>query len=449
VNEPAMPRFFNNLKLVNKVLLMVGLLGSLSVLITVFALLNMRAIDRSYRDLLAVDVQAAILIDGALLEMNEASRLVFAVLTEQEEARMRAVGRDIAAAQERFRQALDRLAPLLRGQQGALAGVRAHEAAVAAQSARIVEAAARWRGDRALQIIHEQLQPELKGLRRGMDGLRDASVANYQAVAAELAAQTRRTTVQTALAFGLAVTFVILLSAWLSIHEVSRPINGLAAAMRRLANRDYEGRIEGVHRRDEVGQIAQAMDYFREKMIEADRLQQEVLRDPLTGIANRRAFDQALELAWRQLVRSQRPLSLLFMDIDHFKAFNDHYGHGEGDRCLARIAGALHGCVHRPGDLVARYGGEEFVAILPDTDAQGALGVAQACHAATAVQAIPHGHSGVSGWVTLSIGVATMVPRQGSTPQELLQAADAMLYAAKAAGRKTTRAITLAPTATE
>ncbi|MBN9341290.1 MAG: diguanylate cyclase [Comamonadaceae bacterium] len=444
-----MPRFFNNLKLVNKVLLMVGLLGSLSVLITVFALLNMRAIDRSYRDLLAVDVQAAILIDGALLEMNEASRLVFAVLTEQEEARMRAVGRDIAAAQERFRQALDRLAPLLRGQQGALAGVRAHEAAVAAQSARIVEAAARWRGDRALQIIHEQLQPELKGLRRGMDGLRDASVANYQAVAAELAAQTRRTTVQTALAFGLAVTFVILLSAWLSIHEVSRPINGLAAAMRRLANRDYEGRIEGVHRRDEVGQIAQAMDYFREKMIEADRLQQEVLRDPLTGIANRRAFDQALELAWRQLVRSQRPLSLLFMDIDHFKAFNDHYGHGEGDRCLARIAGALHGCVHRPGDLVARYGGEEFVAILPDTDAQGALGVAQACHAATAVQAIPHGHSGVSGWVTLSIGVATMVPRQGSTPQELLQAADAMLYAAKAAGRKTTRAITLAPTATE
>ncbi|MFO1212789.1 MAG: hypothetical protein U1E74_09935 [Paenacidovorax caeni] len=97
-----MSRFFNNLKLVNKVLLMVGLLGSLSVLITVFALLNMRAIDRSYRDLLAVDVQAAILIDGALLEMNEASRLVFAVLTEQEEARMRAVGRDIATAQERF-----------------------------------------------------------------------------------------------------------------------------------------------------------------------------------------------------------------------------------------------------------------------------------------------------------------------------------------------------------
>lgn len=85
-----MSRFFNNLKLVNKVLLMVGLLGSLSVLITVFALLNMRAIDRSYRDLLAVDVQAAILIDGALLEMTEASRLVFAVLTEQEEAHMRA-----------------------------------------------------------------------------------------------------------------------------------------------------------------------------------------------------------------------------------------------------------------------------------------------------------------------------------------------------------------------
>ena len=254
---------------------------------------------------------------------------------------------------------------------------------------------------------------------------------------------------QTALAFGLAVTFVILLSAWLSIHEVSRPINALAAAMRRLANKDYESQIEGVHRRDEVGQMAQAMDYFREKMIEADRLQQEMLRDPLTGIANRRAFDQALERAWHALQASQRPLSLLFMDIDHFKPFNDHYGHGEGDRCLTRIASALHGCTHRPGDLVARYGGEEFVAILPDTDAQGALGVAQACHAATAVQAIPHGHSGVSGWVTLSIGVATMVPRQDSTPQALLQAADAMLYAAKAAGRNTTRATTVAPNAME
>ena len=137
------------------------------------------------------------------------------------------------------------------------------------------------------------------------------------------------------------------------------------------------------------------------------------------------------------------------MDIDHFKPFNDHYGHGEGDRCLTRIASALHGCTHRPGDLVARYGGEEFVAILPDTDAQGALGVAQSCHAATAVQAIPHGHSGVSGWVTLSIGVATMVPRQDSTPQALLQAADAMLYAAKAAGRNTTRATTVAPNAME
>lgn len=101
------------------------------------------------------------------------------------------------------------------------------------------------------------------------------------------------------------------------------------------------------------------------------------------------------------------------------------------------------------GDLVARYGGEEFVAILPDTAAQGALGVAQACHAATAVQAIPHGHCGVSGWVTLSIGVATMVPRQDSTPQALLQAADAMLYAAKAAGRNTTRATTVAPNAME
>ena len=164
-----MSRFFNNLKLVNKVLLMVGLLGSLSVLITVFALLNMRAIDRSYRDLLAVDVQAAILIDGALLEMNEASRLVFAVLTEQEEAHMRAVGRDIATAQERFRQALDHLAPLLRGQQGALADVRAREAAVAAHSAQIVEAAARWRGDRALQHLAERDTPPTALPRRVSD----------------------------------------------------------------------------------------------------------------------------------------------------------------------------------------------------------------------------------------------------------------------------------------
>lgn len=158
------------------------------------------------------------------------------------------------------------------------------------------------------------------------------------------------------------------------------------------------------------------------------------LVDGLTGVANRRAFDEFVDRAWRQVRREQAPLSLLLMDVDYFKPFNDHYGHQAGDACLTRVAGALAAVVRRPGDLVARYGGEEFAIVLTGTDAGGAAAVAEAARASVAALGLSHVASSVSSHVTVSIGAATM--RGGSeTVAALIAAADRALYAAKRAGR--------------
>ena len=127
------------------------------------------------------------------------------------------------------------------------------------------------------------------------------------------------------------------------------------------------------------------------------------------------------------------------MDIVLFRQFNDHFGHGCGDECLARVAKALHGCVQRPSDCLGRYGGEEFAAILANTDMDEALQVAQYFHASVAALQIPHAHSAVHPHVTVSIGVATALPKAGQSPQMLSEAADRMLYEAKNAGKNTTR----------
>lgn len=166
-----------------------------------------------------------------------------------------------------------------------------------------------------------------------------------------------------------------------------------------------------------------------------DKLKAQANRDSLTQIANRRAFDKALENEWNRLRRQQRPLALLYMDIDYFKPFNDTYGHDAGDNCLKQVAAQIQAVLGRPSDLAARIGGEEFVVLLPDTDAEGALVIAANIQAELAQQAIPHESSQVSNLVTLSIGVASQVPDSQSKPKALLKAADAALYQAKASGR--------------
>jgi diguanylate cyclase (GGDEF)-like protein len=163
-------------------------------------------------------------------------------------------------------------------------------------------------------------------------------------------------------------------------------------------------------------------------------LEQLANHDGLTGIANRRSFDERLSNEWKRERRDLRTLSLLMIDVDHFKLYNDTYGHQAGDSCLQEIARVMDQVVYRPGDLVARYGGEEFAVILTATHAHGACIVAQRILDRIAELAIPHS-SGEGGHVTLSIGIATSLPKPDMTLENLISAADGALYRAKHAGR--------------
>lgn len=159
-----------------------------------------------------------------------------------------------------------------------------------------------------------------------------------------------------------------------------------------------------------------------------------VVVDALTGIANRRRFDDSIATEWRRSLREASKLSLLLIDADHFKRYNDTYGHVRGDSCLKQIAEAALDVVLRPGDLVARYGGEEFAVVLPGTDEIGAKAVAEDICQAVRNRRLPH-EGNAPGIVTVSIGCATMVPQRGKTAQNLIESADQALYRAKARGR--------------
>ncbi len=157
--------------------------------------------------------------------------------------------------------------------------------------------------------------------------------------------------------------------------------------------------------------------------------------DALTGIANRRHFDEFFKLAWRQTTRSNLPLSLILIDVDHFKLYNDEYGHAVGDTCLTAIAKAMDEVVVRTTDLVARFGGEEFACILPDTETDGALNIAEGIRNAVAELNIEHSESSTASHVTVSIGVATCHPTPEDDPTLLFKTADDLLYKAKQQGR--------------
>lgn len=157
--------------------------------------------------------------------------------------------------------------------------------------------------------------------------------------------------------------------------------------------------------------------------------------DGLTGLSNRRAFDEALETEWRRATRTHKPLSLLIVDVDSFKAFNDRYGHLAGDDCLRRVAGMLALTVRRAGDVAARYGGEEFAVLLPDTALSNAVVIAEEIRRNVQMLGIQHDRSGVASVVTVSVGVASTMREGGEEPNALVSAADAALYEAKSAGK--------------
>jgi len=184
--------------------------------------------------------------------------------------------------------------------------------------------------------------------------------------------------------------------------------------------------------RDMERLVAQRTDELREANQHLSRLS---FSDALTGLANRRRFNEALQDEWRRAHRQRRPLSLVIADIDAFKRYNDLLGHLEGDRCLVEVASVFANAVRRAGDLAARYGGEEFVVLLPNVDHAHALGVAEDIRAACEALAIPHPESPASAVVTLSLGVACCVPGDGVAIESLISSADAALYRAKEEGR--------------
>ncbi|MCP4214928.1 MAG: diguanylate cyclase, partial [bacterium] len=197
------------------------------------------------------------------------------------------------------------------------------------------------------------------------------------------------------------------------------------------------------HRKTLTQKVTELQETQQKLLIANEELANLSALDGLTGIANRRRLDTFMENEWRRSLRKGAFFSLIMVDIDYFKSFNDNYGHLAGDECLKRIAAALASSLRRPSDLVARFGGEEFLAVLPETTMQEAKQVVTLLSKAIEILAIPHGYSHVADFITVSQGLASTIPQRNSKPLELLNAADEALYEAKNNGRNTVRCIEL------
>ena len=190
-------------------------------------------------------------------------------------------------------------------------------------------------------------------------------------------------------------------------------------------------------REEELLQVTRQLEEANENLRKLSFL------DGLTGIANRRRFDEVLQNEWMRAKRVQEPISLIFIDIDFFKKYNDTYGHLTGDDCLKKVAASLQAKLRRPADLAARYGGEEFAVILPNTGLSGALGIAETLRCSVEKLSIPHATSTVSNSVTVSAGVSSIIPQSYNNPEELVASADKALYLAKQKGRNMVYALEL------
>jgi diguanylate cyclase (GGDEF)-like protein len=219
-----------------------------------------------------------------------------------------------------------------------------------------------------------------------------------------------------------------------------QPLLALVQTLSDRSRKDLEALARDNHKLKEyAGEVELAnrqLTQIRQQLEEKNRLLERLSTlDTLTGIANRRRFDDVLRQEWKRAARDETPLSLIYCDIDFFKGYNDSYGHQAGDETLLRVARVLSEAAHRPADLAARYGGEEFVILLVDTGAEGAGLLAERMRASVEAQKIAHRSSGIGAFLTASFGLATMIPRPAIRPEELIDRADRALYMAKQRGR--------------
>jgi diguanylate cyclase (GGDEF)-like protein len=236
----------------------------------------------------------------------------------------------------------------------------------------------------------------------------------------------------------LLLFLLTMIIAWFLLRRmVFTPVADLARRTSEL-HRDEEmtRRSLDISRNDEIGDVAREFDTLLQRITQqSDDLRRLSIEDALTGVRNRRYFDQQLRSSWAVLQRTNQPLSLLILDVDDFKRFNDRYGHQMGDMALRAVAQATRQVLRRAVDTVARYGGEEFAAILPGTSGEDAAALAEKVREAVLSLVIPHESSQAGPFLSVSIGVASVDPATGLTVQEILELADRALYAAKRSGR--------------
>lgn len=226
-------------------------------------------------------------------------------------------------------------------------------------------------------------------------------------------------------------------------RQLIRPLFTIGTYLRNVRqSNDYTQRLDN-ESRNELGELSRDIDalvqhvYVQQQQLQAQTREMQALsfQDGLTGLSNRRRFDQALTDDWVRAQRAHTPLSLIMLDVDYFKNYNDHYGHQRGDEALKLLASIIRRVVVRQSDIAARYGGEEFAILLPDTSETNAQKIAERIQCELANAALPHDHSAVARTVTASMGVASITPGPVQSSRELVHNADSALYAAKGSGR--------------
>ena len=238
-------------------------------------------------------------------------------------------------------------------------------------------------------------------------------------------------------------TVVLILFLLFTNAMILIPLSRLAQLIKKVEETGDFSIRSPVNRKDEIGQLSESFNrMMRRTEMQNEKIETSMKRlealatiDPLTGLYNRRYFENTIQKEWKRAIRDKTPVSVILCDIDYFKQYNDTYGHQRGDNCLKTVADAIHHSIDRPPDLAARYGGEEFIVLLPNVEIDGALHVAEKMRRRVNYLAIPHRRSKAGAYVTVSLGVATTHPVLDASYELLIDCADKALYRSKDQGR--------------